>query len=153
MMMKTILVVLMASALFFSAGRQDRVTFVDKGVEKCALKSGDRNGDGVLSREEADALEVLNLTPYRIDIFEVGSYADLKQFPHLKQVWLGDSEVQELDLSANYQLEMVCVQSEALKVLTLAVGCAPKLAMPNREGELVVRRKYSENDPNSIWYR
>ena len=151
--MKTSLVLLAASALLFSAGRQDRITFVDRGVEKCALKAGDRNGDGVLSREEADSLEVLNLTSYRIDMFEVRSYADLKQFPHLKQVWLGESEVPELDLSANYQLELVCVQSEALRVLTLAVGCAPKLVAPNREGELVVRRKYSDNDPNTIWYR
>lgn len=152
-MMKTILVWLMASALLFSAGSKDRVTFVDKNVEKCALKAGDRNGDGVLSREEADALEELNLTAYRIDMFEVGSYADLKQFPHLKQVWLGESEVPELDLSANYQLEFVCIQSEALRVLTLAVGCSPKLITPNREGELLVRRKYSDNDPDSIWYR
>lgn len=152
-MMKTIVVLLIASALLHSAGNQDRVTFVDKGVEKCALKSGDRNGDGVLSHAEADALEVLNLTPYRIDMFEVGSYADLEQFPHLKQLWLGESDVQELDLSANYQLEQVCVQSEALRVLTLAVGCSPKLITPNREGVLVVRRKYSRNDPNSIWYQ
>lgn len=83
-MMKTILVWLMASALLFSAGSKDRVTFVDKNVEKCALKAGDRNGDGVL---------------------------------------------------------------------TLAVGCSPKLITPNREGELLVRRKYSDNDPDSIWYR
>lgn len=139
--------------MIISVGSKDRVTFVDKGVEKCALKSGDRDGNGVLSREEADALEVLNLTPYRIDMFEVGSYEDLKQFPHLKQLWLGESDVRELDLSANYQLELVCVQSEALQVLTLAVGCSPKLITPDREGELVVRRKYSKNDPNSIWYR
>lgn len=152
-MMKTIVLVWMASALIISVGSKDRVTFVDKGVEKCALKSGDRDGNGVLSREEADALEVLNLTPYRIDMFEVGSYEDLKQFPHLKQLWLGESDVRELDLSANYQLELVCVQSEALQVLTLAVGCSPKLITPDREGELVVRRKYSKNDPNSIWYR
>jgi len=153
--MKKILKISLAAIVTLSAAgkNKDRVVFVDKGVEKCALKAGDRNQDGILSREEADSLEELNLTPYRIDIFEVKSYEDLKNFPNLKKVWLGDSEVKELDLSPNYKLELVCVQSEALELLTLAVGCQPKLIMPNREGELLIRRKYSKNDPNTIWYR
>lgn len=129
------------------------VMFQDPEVGRCSLKAGDRNGDGVLTREEADSLTELNLTAYRIHMFEVKTYDDLQNFPHLRKVWLGESSVKELDLSANYELELICVQSDNLEVLTLAVGCYPKLITPTREGELTIRRVYSKNDPNTIWYR
>ncbi|MBQ9410715.1 MAG: hypothetical protein IJU21_03805 [Bacteroidales bacterium] len=130
-----------------------QVQFQDPEVGRCSLKAGDRNGDGVLTREEADSLTELNLTAYRIHMFEVKTYDDLQNFPHLRKVWLGESSVKELDLSANYELELICVQSDNLEVLTLAVGCYPKLITPTREGELTIRRVYSKNDPNAIWYR
>ena len=129
------------------------VAFRDPEVGRCALNAADQNQDGILSKQEAEALAELNLTSYRIHMFEVKTYEDLKQFPHLKKVWLGESDIKELDLSANYELELVAVQSDALQVLTLAVGCYPKLITPTREGELTIRRVYSNNDPNNIWYR
>ena len=129
------------------------VVFQDQEVGRCALNAADKNQDGILSKEEAEALTELNLTSYRIHMFEVTTYEDLKQFPHLKKVWLGESDITELDLSDNYELELVAVQSDSLQVLTLAVGCYPKLITPTREGVLTIRRVYSKNDPNIIWYR
>lgn len=136
----------------FGAYAQE-LKFSDPEVLRCALKSGDINGDGVLSKAEADSLTVLNLTVYRIHIFEVNTYEDLKKFPNLRKVWLGESELEKVDLSANYKLEFVAVQSPRLRELVLAVGCYPQLVTPNSEGALTVRRVYNDNDPNSIWYR
>ena len=127
--------------------------FADPEVLRCALKSGDLNEDGVLSKAEADSLTILNLTVYRIHIFEVKTYEDLKKFPNLRKVWLGESSLEKVDLSANYKLEFVAVQSPVLRELVLAVGCYPQLVTPNSEGALTVRRVYNDNDPNSIWYR
>lgn len=127
--------------------------YADAEVLRCALKSADANQDGVLSKEEEEALTELNLTSYRIHMFTVKSYEDLKRFPHLKKVWLGETQLADVDLRANYELELVCVQSDETKTLTLAVGCYPQLITPTREGELTIRRRYSENNPNNIWYR
>jgi hypothetical protein len=136
----------------YNAPAQDP-PYADAEIWRCALKSADANQDGVLSKEEEEALTELNLTAYRIHMFTVKSYEDLKRFPHLKKVWLGETDIAEVDLTANYELELVCVQSDETKVITLAVGCYPQLITPTREGELTIRRRYSENNPNNIWYR
>lgn len=134
------------------ANAQD-LHFADKNVARKALKAGDRNGDGILSREEADSLTVLNLTPYRIDLFEVSTYEDLARFPNLKEVWLGESSLKEVDLSRNPKLEVIGIQSPDLKTLTIAVGCTPKFLFPTRSGEVTIRRVVNPDDPNSIWYQ
>ena len=150
--MKKILLVF-AMILLGSAAFAQELKFSDPEVLRCALNSGDINGDGILSKAEADSLTVLNLTVYRIQVFEVKTYEDLKMFPNLRKVWLGESELEKVDLSANYKLEFVAVQSPRLRELVLAVGCCPQLVTPHSEGALTVRRVYNDNDPNSIWYR
>ena len=150
--MKRVLIVLALLFVGFSAFAQT-LDFADPEVLRCALHSGDRDGDGVLSKAEADSLTVLNLTSYRIHMFEVKTYEDLQKFPHLKKVWLGESQLPLVDLSFNYELEMVAVQSDELQTLVLAVGCYPQLITPTREGALVVKRVISPADPNSIWYQ
>jgi len=142
---------IVAGLLFAWQASAQTPPYADEEVLRCALRSADANQDGVLSKEEEEALTELNLTAYRIHMFTVKSYEDLKRFPHLKKVWLGETDIAEVDLSANYELELVCVQSDETKVLTLAVGCYPKLITPTREGELTIRRRYSENNPNNIW--
>ncbi|MBP5488184.1 MAG: hypothetical protein J6X77_01290 [Bacteroidales bacterium] len=149
--MKKVIVVLALIFVSYGAFAQS-LKFADEEVLRCALHSGDRNGDGVLSKVEADSLTVLNLTSYRIHMFQVKTYEDLQKFPHLKKVWLGESTLPLIDLSFNYELEMVAVQSDELKTLVLAVGCYPQLITPTREGSLVVKRVRSSADPNSIWY-
>ena len=150
--MKKILYTFVLMLVCLGAQAQN-LKFADQEVLRCALKSADINEDGILQKAEADSLTVLNLTVYRSHIFEVKTYEDLKLFPNLKKVWLGESEIQELDLSPNYKLEVVAVQSTNLKTLVLAVGCYPQLITPTIEGSLTIKRVYSENDPNTIWYR
>ncbi|MBP5571121.1 MAG: hypothetical protein J6X39_00390 [Bacteroidales bacterium] len=150
--MKRFIVVLALLCVGFGAFAQT-LKFADEEVLRCALHSGDRNGDGVLTKAEADSLTVLNLTSYRIHMFQVKTYEDLQKFPHLKKVWLGESNLPLVDLSMNYELEMVAVQSDELQTLVLAVGCYPQLVTPTREGSLVVKRVISPANPNSIWYQ
>lgn len=145
---------LICLGLFFglSANAQD-LHFADPNVSRKALQAGDRNQDGRLSREEADSLEVLNLGSYRIDPFDVVSYQDLAQFPNLKKVFLGESDVEEIDLSKNTKLEVISIQSLKLKRLTIAVGCTPRILFPPRSGEVTIRRVVNPDDPNSIWFQ
>ena len=150
--MKRFIVVLALLCVGFGAFAQT-LKFADEEVLRCALHSGDRNGDGILTKAEADSLTVLNLTSYRIHMFQVKTYEDLQKFPHLKKVWLGESNLPLVDLSMNYELEMVAVQSDELQTLVLAVGCYPQLVTPTREGSLVVKRVISPANPNSIWYQ
>jgi len=159
-MKRIVLSVLAAAALLtfqaavssFQANAQTGISFADPEVGRCALNAADRNGDGILTKVEADSLTVLNLTPYRVHIFEVKTYQDLAQFPNLKQVWLGESELKSIDLSANTKLEFICIQSESVKTVTIAVGCNPKFVFPNRSGEVTIRRVVNPNNPDSIWY-
>ena len=144
-------VALLAGGICASAQSADK--WADEEVLRCALKSADTNQDGVLSAEEADALTVLNLTVYRIHVFTVKSYEDLRRFPHLKKVWLGDSALDTVDLSYNLELEFVCIQSDNLKTLILPVGSSPQIAYPTHPGEVTVKRIVSPNDPNAIWYQ
>lgn len=137
------------SLMCINAWGQD---FKDPNVARRALKAGDQNGDGILSKTEADSLQVLNLGSYRIDPFEVQSYEDLVRFPNLKRVWLGESNLKEVDLSKNGKLEEVIIQSDSLKVLIIAVGCTPKIAYPVHSGEVIIRRVVNPDDPNAIWY-
>lgn len=136
----------------FEANPEALKDFADKNVGRRAIMSGDANQDGFLSKEEAEALTVLNLVCYRIDPFDVMTYEDLAKFPNLKEVYLGESDVTEIDLSKNPKLELIGVQSETLKVLTIAVGSQPKILFPPRAGEVTVRRVINPDDPNAIWY-
>ena len=81
------------------------------------------------------------------------SYQDLAQFPNLKKVFLGESDVEEIDLSKNTKLEVISIQSLKLKRLTIAVGCTPRIFFPPRSGEVTIRRVVNPDDPNSIWFQ
>ena len=144
-------VALIAGGICAHAQTADK--WADQEVLRCALKSADANQDGVLSSEEADALTTLNLTVYRIHVFTVKSYEDLKRFPHLKKVWLGDSALETVDLSYNQELEFVCIQSDELKTLILPVGCTPQIAYPVHPGEVTIKRVVGPNDPDAIWHQ
>lgn len=137
----------------FCANAQSADNWADNEVLRCALDSADANRDGILSDEEADALTVLNLTLYRIHVFLVKSYEDLKRFPHLKKVWLGESKLRTVDLSYNQELEYVCIQSDNLKTLILPVGCTPQIAFPTHPGKVTIKRVVGPNDPHAFWHQ
>lgn len=148
----TVVLVFLCVLYAFKAGAQT-LTFADRNVERRALLKGDLDGDGHISRVEADSLKVLILTQYRTDMFEVATYEDLALFPNLERLWLGESKVDTVDLSKNWNLQYVHIESDNVKTIILAVGCVPKLAYPMHSGELVVRRILNPDAPGSMFFQ
>lgn len=135
----------------FKAGAQS-LTFADRNIERRALLKGDTDGDGHISRVEADSIKTLNLTQYRTDMFEVSTYEDLALFPNLEKLWLGESKLDTVDLSKNWNLKYVHIESDNVKVIILAVGCTPKLAYPMHSGEIIVRRIKNPDAPGAMFF-
>ena len=135
----------------FKAGAQS-LTFADRNIERRALLKGDTDGDGHISRVEADSVKSLILTQYRTDMFEVSTYEDLALFPNLEKLWLGESKLDTVDLSKNWNLKYVHIESDNVKVIILAVGCTPKLAYPMRSGEIIIRRIKNPNAPGAMFF-
>lgn len=136
----------------FKAGAQS-LTFADRNIERRALLKGDTDGDGHISRVEADSVKSLILTQYRTDMFEVLTYEDLALFPNLEKLWLGESKLDTVDLSKNWNLKYVHIESDNVKVIILAVGCTPKLAYPMHSGEIIVRRIKNPDAPGAMFFQ
>ena len=68
-------------------------------------------------------------------------------------MFLGESDVEEIDLSKNTKLKVISIQSLKLKRLTIAVGCTPQILFPPRSGEVTIRRVVNPDDPNTIWFQ
>ena len=136
----------------FGAGAQT-LTFADRNVERRALLNGDTDGDGHISRAEADSLKSLNLTQYRTDMFVVSTYEDLALFPNLERLWLGESKIDTVDLSKNWNLQYVNIESDNVKTIILAVGCTPKLAYPMHSGEVIVKRVLNPDAPGAMFFQ
>ena len=136
----------------FKAGAQS-LTFADRNIERRALLKGDTDGDGHISRVEADSVKSLILTQYRTDMFEVSTYEDLALFPNLEKLWLGESKLDTVDLSKNWNLKYVHIESDNVKVIILAVGCTPKLAYPMHSGEIIVRRIRNPDAPGAMFFQ
>lgn len=129
------------------------LTFADQNVERRALIHGDTDQDGKISKAEADSLKSLVLTQYRTDMFEVSTYEDLAKFPNLEKLWLGESKQDTVDLSKNWNLKFVHIESDNLKTLILAVGCTPKLAYPMHSGEVLIRRIKNPDAPGAMFFQ
>ena len=136
----------------FKAGAQS-LTFADRNIERRALLKGDTHGDGHISRVEADSVKSLILTQYRTDMFEVSTYEDLALFPNLEKLWLGESKLDTVDLSKNWNLKYVHIESDNVKVIILAVGCTPKLAYPMHSGEIIIRRIKNPDAPGAMFFQ
>ena len=115
--------------------------------------NGDTDNDGHISKAEADSIKSLNLTQYRTDMFVVSTYEDLAKFPNLEKLWLGESKLDTVDLSKNWNLKYVHIESDNLKTLILAVGCTPKLAYPMHSGELVIKRILNPDAPGAMFFQ
>ena len=147
----TLLVVVACALMAFGAEAQT-LSFADSNVERRALLNGDTDGDGHISKAEADSLKSLNLTQYRTDMFVVKTYEDLALFPNLEKLWLGESGLEVVDLSKNWNLKFVGIQSDNVKTIILAVGCAPKLNYPMHSGEIIVKRVLNPDAPGAMFF-
>ncbi len=145
-------VVLVVSVLVTLGAEAQTLTFADSNVERRALLNGDTDGDGRISKLEADSLKSLNLTQYRTDMFVVKTYDDLALFPNLEKLWLGESKLDTIDLTKNWKLQFVNIQSDNVKTIVLAVGCTPKLAYPMHSGEVLVKRVINPDAPGAMFF-
>ena len=146
-----IFIISLCAFFAFKAGAQS-LTFADRNIERRALLKGDTDGDGHISRVEADSVKSLILTQYRTDMFEVSTYEDLALFPNLEKLWLGESKLDTVDLSKNWNLKYVHIESDNVKVIILAVGCTPKLAYPMHSGEIIIRRIKNPDAPGAMFF-
>lgn len=144
---------IITACLFFAfSAKAQTLTFSDRNIERRALINGDTDNDGHISKAEADSIKSLNLTQYRTDMFVVSTYEDLALFPNLEKVWLGESKLDTVDLSKNWKLNYVNIQSDNLKTLILAVGCTPKLGYPMHSGEILVKRIKNPDAPGAMFF-
>ena len=150
-----VMILITFACLFLFAVRTSAQTlsFADKNIERRALINGDTDSDGHISKAEADSITSLNLTQYRTDMFEVSTYDDLALFPNLEKLWLGESKQETVDLSKNWNLKYVSIESDNLKTLILAVGCAPKIAYPMHSGEIIIRRILNPDAPGAMFFQ
>lgn len=146
--------IIIVVCLFFAySARAQSLIFADRNIERRALIKGDTDNDGLISKAEADSLKSLILTQYRTDMFEVGTYEDLAKFPNLEKLWLGESKLETVDLSKNWNLKFVNIESDNLKTLILAVGCTPKLAYPMHSGEVLIKRIKNPDAPGAMFFQ
>lgn len=135
-----IIAILALTATSLRAQDDTALQFKDKRVQERAIKSGDANRDGILTKAEADSIKILNMMAYRIDMFQVSSYEDFVNFPNLEKVHLGYSDLETVDLSRNPKLEEIVIGDSSLKTLILAFGCNPKIIFPTLMEQLVIKR-------------
>lgn len=135
-----IIAILALTATLLRAQDDTALQFKDKRVQERAIKAGDANRDGILTKAEADSIKILNMMAYRIDMFQVSSYEDFVNFPNLEKVHLGYSDLETVDLSRNPKLEEIVIGDSSLKTLILAFGCNPKIIFPTLMEQLVIKR-------------
>ncbi|MBR0240694.1 MAG: hypothetical protein IJQ52_06180 [Bacteroidales bacterium] len=135
-----IIAILALTATSLRAQDDTALQFKDKRVQERAIKAGDANRDGILTKAEADSIKILNMMAYRIDMFQVSSYEDFVYFPNLEKVHLGYSDLETVDLSRNPKLEEIVIGDSSLKTLILAFGCNPKIIFPTLMEQLVIKR-------------
>lgn len=148
-----VFVMMVVSLLFAFSANAQTLTFADRNIERRALINGDADSDGHISKAEADSIKSLNLTQYRTDMFVVSTYEDLAKFPNLERLWLGESKLETVDLSKNWNLKFVHIESDNLKTLILAVGCTPKIAYPMHSGEVLIRRVKNPDAPGAMFFQ
>lgn len=98
----------------------------------------DANHDGIITFAEAAATTELLLS-YGGRKNIIGDYGFLKHFPNLVRLDVGNTSVEEIDLSNNPKLEELYLYSALwVKHITLAKRCYPRIYYPNMEGDFIV---------------
>ncbi len=108
------------------------IQFKDEGLKFYCLHSADRNRDGEISYNEAAMANQINCEyGGRRALRYIQSYDDLVYFVNIEKLFLGLSNIKELDLSANKKLKLININAlDELETLILHEGCNPEIVMP-----------------------
>ncbi|MBP5562050.1 MAG: hypothetical protein J6X70_09700 [Muribaculaceae bacterium] len=98
----------------------------------------DTDCDGIVTHAEAAATTELRLG-YGGRKNIIGSYDFLKYFPNLVHLDVGNTPLEEIDLSRNPKLEDVDLRlAIRCKRIKITQGCNPRIVYPNMEGDFTV---------------
>ena len=108
------------------------IDFKDNGLKFYCLQAADRNHDGEVSYNEAAMTHELNCEyGGRRSLRYITSYDDLIYFVNLEKLFLGVSNIKELDLSANKKLKLVNMNAlDMLESIVLSKNCSPEIVYP-----------------------
>ncbi len=112
--------------------RCNLVPFADEGVKAFCLRSKiDKDEDGEISFDEAEAVKNLSLMSFKSFIKFIKSYEDLKYFPNLENFDAGTTYQETVDVSCLPKLkELNLGDCRMLKTIVLAKGCKPEIKYP-----------------------
>ena len=121
------------------------IQFKDEGLKFYCLHAADRNRDGEISYNEAAMSKQINCEyGGRRFLRYITTYEDLVFFVNLEKLFLGVSNVKELNLTANKKLVLINMNAlDELDTLILAEGCNPEIIYPlsKQDGGLTIFHK------------
>ncbi|MBR5102981.1 MAG: hypothetical protein IK092_07640 [Muribaculaceae bacterium] len=98
----------------------------------------DFNHDYAVSLDEAAQTTELYLS-YGGRKNIIGNYDFLKHFPNLIRLDVGNTALEEIDLTCCPQLEELCLTfASRIKRIKLAKGCCPHIFYPDIEGDITI---------------
>lgn len=108
------------------------IVFKDEGLKFYCLHAADRNQDGEISYNEAAMCKEINCEyGGRRALRYIQDYDDLKYFINVEKLFLGVSNVKELDLTYNRQLKLINMNAlDELDFILLYEGCKPEIVYP-----------------------
>lgn len=121
------------------------IQFKDEGLKFYCLHAADRNRDGEISYNEAAMAKQINCEyGGRRFLRYITTYEDLVFFVNLEKLFLGVSNIKELNLTANKKLKLINMNAlDELDTLFLAEGCNPEIIHPlsKQDGGLTIFHK------------
>ena len=125
------------------------IVFKDEGLKFYCLHAADRNQDGEISYNEAAMCKEINCEyGGRRALRYIQDYDDLKYFINVEKLFLGVSNVKELDLTYNKKLKLINMNAlDELDFILLYEGCKPEIVYPLSKQDKGVNIIYRKDQP------
>ena len=120
----------------------DEAHFPDESFRTYVLQQVDMDGDGVLSAEEADDVELIYIDYYEGDA-PVASLQGIECFPELRGISVEEAELTEIDLSHNLMLSSLDISGNNLTELD--VSMLPRLQELSANNNQLATIHFGEN--------